>query len=368
MCAMLAGSGFTVRCIATTASEQTGGLDARGQLAEAGVPVRVTTGGKRPELSFERRGVGYRLLDTGRRHVMEWEKILGSQFDRMFDDELRGFRPDAVVTYGGSPGDVHRWKRARKQGARVIFMLRNQGYLQRGFFDGVDAVITPSQYLAGLYRDAIGLESMPLPTPIELDDVLAAEREPIFLTMVNPSHEKGLMVVARLAEELSMRRPDIPLLVIESRGSGGLLVQAGLAGGFDLRRHENLMMAPAVPSPKDLYGPAKVLLVPSLRDSAPRVVPEAMLNGVPPLVSDRGGLPELCRDAGFVLPLPPDVDLSLRAPVAPEVVRPWLDLIERLEDDAEFYRAASDAALRAAERYRPERLRREYADYFLTVV
>jgi hypothetical protein len=43
-------------------------------------------------------------------------------------------------------------------------------------------------------------------------------------------------------------------------------------------------------------------------------------------------------------------------------------LIERLEDDAEFYRAASGAALRAAERYRTERLRREYADYFLTVV
>jgi glycosyltransferase involved in cell wall biosynthesis len=93
-----------------------------------------------------------------------------------------------------------------------------------------------------------------------------------------------------------------------------------------------------------------------------------MLNGVPPVVSDRGGLPELCRDAGFVLPLPADVDLSVRAPVAPEVVRPWVDLIERLEDDAEFYRGASEAALRAAERYRPERLRREYADYFLTAL
>jgi glycosyltransferase involved in cell wall biosynthesis len=164
---------------------------------------------------------------------------------------------------------------------------------------------------------------------------------------------------------LSVRRPDLAMLVIESRGSGGLLVQAGLDGGFDLRRHENLMMAPAVPRPKDLYGPAKVLLVPSLRDSAPRVVPEAMLNGVPAIVSDRGGLPDLCRDAGFVLPLPPEVNLELRRPVEKEVVEPWVELMIRLEDDAEFYRQASEAALRAGERYRPERLRAEYVDFFV---
>jgi glycosyltransferase involved in cell wall biosynthesis len=365
MCALLAGAGFTVRAVATTGSEQTGGLDVREHLRGLGVASRIDRSRARPEISFDFRGVGYRLLDVGRHRLPDWERVLGAQFDRLFDDELRSFRPDCLLTFGGSPGDVHRWKRARRQGARVVFSLRNEGYLQRGFFDGVDSVLTPSQYLSDRYRDAIGLDSSPLPTPIELEDVIAVEREPIFFTMVNPSHEKGLMVVARLAEELSLRRPDIAMLVIESRGSGGLLVQAGLADGFDLRRHENLMMAPAVPRPRDLYGPAKVLLVPSLRDSAPRVVPEALLNGVPPIASDRGGLPELCREAGFVLPLPPEIDLSLRAPVAREVVTPWVDLIERLEDDAAFYRQASEAALRAAERYQPEKLRAEYAAYFL---
>jgi glycosyltransferase involved in cell wall biosynthesis len=354
--------------VGTTGSEQTGGLDVPELLRGLGIPFRIDRGRKRPELSFDHRGVGYRVLDVGRHRLPEWERILGSQFDRMFDDVLQSFRPDCVVTYGGSPGDVHRWKRARRQGARVVFSLWNEGYLQSGFFDGVDSVFTPSQYLTDRYREAIGLASTPITTPIELDDVIAGEHDPIFFTMVNPSHEKGLMVMARLAEELSVRRPDIAMLVIESRGSGGLLVQAGLAGGFDLRRHENLMMAPAVPSPKDLYGPTKVLLAPSLRDSAPRVVPEAMLNGVPPVASDRGGLPELCREAGFVVPLPPEIDLTLRAPVAPAVVSPWVDLIERLEDDAEFYRTASEAARKAAERYRPERLRREYADYFLTAL
>jgi hypothetical protein len=60
--------------------------------------------------------------------------------------------------------------------------------------------------------------------------VVAEDHDPILFTMINPSREKGMMVVARLAEELSVHRPDIPLLFIESRGSGVLLVAAGLGG------------------------------------------------------------------------------------------------------------------------------------------
>jgi len=52
---------------------------------------------------------------------------------------------------------------------------------------------------------------------MELEDILAPARDPIFFTMINPAPEKGLVVVARLAEELGLRYPDIPLLIVESR-------------------------------------------------------------------------------------------------------------------------------------------------------
>jgi len=67
------------------------------------------------------------------------------------------------------------------------------------------------------------------------------------MTMVNPRLEKGLFFFVRLAEEIGKRYPEIALLAIESRGTAGMVLQAGLAGGFDLRRHEGIMIAGAVP-------------------------------------------------------------------------------------------------------------------------
>jgi hypothetical protein len=111
----------------------------------------------------------------------------------------------------------------------------------------VDAVITPSEFLAKKYRAAIGLESTPLPDRRRV----ATERDPIFVTMLNPSIEKGLFSFARLAEELGGREPKIALRAIESHGTAGMV--AG-AGGFDLRRHENIMIGQAVPRSRDIYA------------------------------------------------------------------------------------------------------------------
>ena len=259
---------------------------------------------------------------------------------------------------------------ARRQGAKIVFALHNTGYLASSpFFGNMDAVLTPSVYLSGVYRSTLGVESTPLPVPIELEDVVAASRDPIFTTMINPSPEKGLMLVARLAQEMSVQRPDLAMLFIESRGSVGRLVQAGLAGGFDLRQHENLMLSPPLPQPKEIYAATRVLLVPSLwNEPAGRVAAEALLNGIPPLVSDRGGLPEMCQGAGFSLHIPPEITPQSTHPVEAKVVRPWIDLISRLEDDEDFYQRHSSLAREAGQIYHPDRLIPRYLEFFRTVL
>lgn len=376
MSEMLAAAGAAVRAVATTASERAGHADPAAYLRDLGIEPAIhpgrQKGSHRPELEFEDRGIHYTLLDVGRRDMHSWQKIVGAQFDNIFDRELHSFKPDILLGFGGQPPDVRRYERARRQGTRIVFALRNQGYVAPGSYEllsAMDGVLTPSQYLSDFYRSVVGIDSTPLPLPMEMDDVIAPERDPIFFTMINPSAEKGLMVMARLAEELSLRRPDIPLMVIESRGSGGKLVQAGMMAGFDLRRHENIMLSPALGQPKDIFIATRALLAPSLwEEPAGRVAAEALLNGVPPLVSDRGGLPETCNGAGFYLPIPPDITPRHPVPVAKEVVEPWIDLIVRLEGDAEFYGEESRRALEASAIYRPDNLAPRYVEYFASIV
>jgi glycosyltransferase involved in cell wall biosynthesis len=187
--------------------------------------------------------------------------------------------------------------------------------------------------------------------------------------MVNPSVDKGLFFFARLAEELGRREPKIAVLAIESRGTAGMVVGAGGAGGFDLRRHESLMIAGAVPSPRDIYTNTRVLLVPSVVEEASgRVVSEALVNGVVPIVSDRGGLAESCRGAGFVLPLPADLTLSTRKPVSAEVVEPWIEAIRRLAFDEPFYQAEVAKVRLAAEQCATERLAAQYGEFFQSLL
>ena len=71
------------------------------------------------------------------------------------------------------------------------------------------------------------------------------------------------------------------------------------------------MAAPPVPTPADYFALTRVLVAPSVWDEPfGRVAAEAMINGIPPLVSDRGSLPHVVGGdfneggGGRVLPIP----------------------------------------------------------------
>jgi glycosyltransferase involved in cell wall biosynthesis len=374
---LLATAGWSVRSLATTATESATPIAARDHLQAIGLtvtsrpPNRAVYKHDRPILECsDHRGTHYQLLDIGGHTMMGWQEEHGSQFNRLYQRELAEHKPDIVFGYGGLPGDVERFTRARAAGCKVIFGLRNHGYKNgAAFLRDLDGVLTCSEFLSDVYRDALDLASTGIPSPLDPVETIAPDREPIFFTAINPSVEKGVFFLARLAEELAVRRADIPMLFIESRGSGGMLVEAGRLGGFDLRRHESLMFAPAVAKPAEIFRGTRALLVPSVWDEPfGRVAAEALLNGVPPLVSDRGGLPEAANGGGFVLPLPASLTMETRTPVAAADVEPWLATIIRLADDQDFYAAASARARAAASAYQPEILGRRYADYFTGIL
>lgn len=370
-CEMAFEAGFEVHAVATTATERGIKSDPLEYLRGQGIDVAVKPASSSSfrEFRFTQRGIHCTLLDTGRFPVIGWEATHGRRFDHLFDEELASFAPDILFTYGGMDGDLRRHRRAHLAGCRVAFCVFNMAYMMPSFFDHIDAVLTPSEFMARRYREAIGIESTPLPTPVDFDDVVAPERDPIFVTMVNPSVEKGLFFFARLAEEIGTRHPNIALLAIESRGTAGMVAHAGLLGGFDLTRHENVMIAPPVPKPRDIFTATRVLLVPSVwEEPSGRVVAEALVNGVPVLMSDRGGLAESAGGAGFVLPLPADLTVQSQRPVAAEAVEPWLDVIVKLAFDETFYNDAVARTREAARMYERKTLAARYVDFFRGVL
>jgi glycosyltransferase involved in cell wall biosynthesis len=288
----------------------------------------------------------------------------GERFLDLARQVLGRFRPDVLLTYGGHAVSLDLMRIARASGSPVVFHLHNFGYNDRRAFADVSAVLFPSEYSRRDHWRRLGLDGTVIPDPMRLDRVIAEDRHPTYVTFVNPQPEKGASVFARIALELGRRRPEIPLLVVEGRGTTD-----GLAGlPVDLSGLTNLHRMANTPDPRDFYRVSRVVLMPSLwRESLGRVAIEAMANGIPVLASDRGALPETLGHAGFVLTIPERYATSGAAVPSAREVAPWVAIIERLWDDPDFEARHRALALAEARRWDPDCLVERYEDAFRSV-
>jgi glycosyltransferase involved in cell wall biosynthesis len=262
--------------------------------------------------------------------------------------------------------------RARRRGIVTAFAVRGYGYYDPRYFADVNHAFTCSQFLTDLYRDKVGLVSTPLEPPIDWSTVVAPTDSRAFVTFVNPSPHKGLLLFARLADMLGARRPDIPILVVQSGHSGGSLTAIP---GIDFRKYPQIMAAPPVPTPADYFALTRLLVVPSVWDEPfGRVAAEAMINAIPPLVSERGSLPAVIGGdfesggGGRVLPIPSWMTHETTRVPSEAEVQPWFDAVCALWDDAALYRSmAARARALADERYAESVSRKKHLDYFTSL-
>ena len=327
-------------------------------------PPNVVVG--RPTVEFVLDDVPVTMLLTRAQPVPPHDHLEAEQFLFLLDNVLLQFQPDVLVTYGAHPVVHDAMRRARRRGVITVFTLRNHGYDDRRFFEHVDYVFTTSPYLSEVYREQIGLRSVGIDSPIQWDDVEAPDDLRRFVTFVNPTRQKGALLFARLADMLGSKRPDIPLLVVQSAATAGGL---NAIEGLDFSRYPQIMAAPATPRPADFFALTRILLVPSVfREPFGRVAAEALINGIPPLVSDRGALPQTVRGAGRVLPLPSWMNETTSTLPTVEEAQPWFDAVCELWDDTRAYSAAADVARQTAERWYSEAAQRQrYLEYFSTL-
>jgi len=363
----------------------------------------------------------FRTLSTRIEHWASGEsETLLAAFDQMCGE----FRPDVLLTYGGHPVAQAMMRLARQRRIAVGFVLHNQAYDNVRVFEYVDHLIVPSQFAREHYRRSLRLECQVLANAVDWGRVgvrglglgvshgaeaveesnSSANPQPLtpnpcaFVTFVNPQPAKGLYWFARIAEQIARRRPDIPILVVESRGLASWLEQSNL----DLSWADNLHAMANTPDPRDFYRVTKLLLMPSLvAESFGLSAAEAMTNGIPVLASNRGALPETlgvrgwglgvgeegsrvwgselawrhvrgetieqCESGSFVIDIPERYTPEVTVVPTAQEVEPWVETIIRLWDDEKCYRECSAKARAHAQQWHPDRLGPIYADFFRNV-
>jgi glycosyltransferase involved in cell wall biosynthesis len=289
-------------------------------------------------------------------------------------------RPDFVWTYGGDPVSLVVQRLAKQRRIPVVFALHNFSYTELSAFDAVDCITVPSEFSRRFYRERLGLDCHVLPNIVNWEAAEVRERNPHYLTFINPHVDKGVYIFARIVRELAQRRPDIPILVTQGRSRADALANPALGlsshvlGQFPNAATcdgRNIVVMPALPPQQfrsAVYSITKLLLMPSLcNESFGLVAAEAMLNGIPVLASNRGALPETIGDAGFLLDIPAKYMPETQELPSAEEVEPWVETIIRLWDDAAEYDHWSQAAREHAQQWHPDRLAPLYREFFSNV-
>lgn len=170
-----------------------------------------------------------------------------------------------------------------------------------------------------------------------------------FVTMINPCAVKGIAIFLELARKF----PRVAFAAVPTWGTTG-------ADRNALGQFSNIHLLEPDENIQSILGQTRVLLVPSLWDEAfGRIVVEAMLQGVPVLASDVGGLPEAKLGVDYVLPVRPICSYEPRVDehhlpiplVPPQDTGPWEAALHELLGARTRYEELSAASREAAMKF-----------------
>jgi glycosyltransferase involved in cell wall biosynthesis len=313
-------------------------------------------------------GLEHRLLVTRRTERRMMHSFEEQRWFEEYCSALETERPDLVLFFDNSLITLLTASEARRLGIPVgVFLMHPNNRGDRWCRD-VDLMLTDTRATATMYRKREGYDMVAVGTFIDPVPNRAEIRKPSHILFINPIPQKGVHFVIQLALEMEKRRPDIHFEIVDSRGTWNkVLLDFTTRLGSPRTSISNVRVTGNTSDMRPVYGRAKVLLAPSLWwDSGPRVVVEALLNGIPVVASQSGGIPEIVGDGGFILNLPNlyqhrDYDRLFHS----RELTPVCELIDRLYDNADFYAACSEKALKA---HRERHDIDKNADYLFSVL
>ncbi|MFA5109124.1 MAG: glycosyltransferase [Patescibacteria group bacterium] len=143
-------------------------------------------------------------------------------------------------------------------------------------------IVAPSNFVRKRFFKDTGILAEIIPNLFDKEKVISNKGSHKYITLVNSHPMKGIDIFNSVASKL----PNKKFLIIES--------------WLDVPRHSklssNILFHRFFRNTKKIYENTKILLAPSLcEEGCPRVITEALLNGIPVVAIDIGGIAE----AGF---------------------------------------------------------------------
>ena len=272
--------------------------------------------------------------------------LLNKKFKRLFDRCVREKQPDFIITQGNLA--LSTCGVAEKYKIPVFIFIRGYEQICSSCFDNIDKpekhnclkhadlkqkiqyplfkilskwyknvlenahlILPNSTFTQRVIKNWYGLPTKIVYPFVKLDDYKVKKKKYEYITLVDPNIWKGVDIFLELADKFPNKK----------------FLAVGRADKIDeLKKRDNIKYISWTNDMRKIYSVTKILLIPSIySEPIPRVAFEAMTNGIPCIVSNRGGLKEAVDDVGIVI----DDIFNINI---------WMKVIEKLEGDKKFYK------------------------------
>ena len=274
--------------------------------------------GNETSFNLEDNGIKFIYIRTKSRKLGDMISQEQRNFYAKFCAIINAFRPDVVMGSGTDMLSMVCFDEARRRGLPTTYTLLD-GTPARFNFPNIDLIVTDSAATSNLYATKHRINSVVTGSFTEVTGPLAfggkVEHDPSnkkFITMVEPTVDKGLGIFLRLSQNVPAQARNLKFAVRESY-AGQFTEQVALlkdkanpnkAPFTKAALSKIFVLGPEV-TDAELFESTKVLMVPSLSfESINNISREAITYGVPVLATNQTGLAESIGEAGVLVEIP----------------------------------------------------------------
>lgn len=325
--------------------------------------------GNETSFNLEDNGIKFIYIRTKSRKLGDMISQEQRNFYAKFCAIINAFRPDVVMGSGTDMLSMVCFDEARRRGLPTTYTLLD-GTPARFNFPNIDLVVTDSAATSNLYATKHRINSVVTGSFTEVTGPLAfggkVEHDPSnkkFITMVEPTVDKGLGIFLRLSQNVPAQARNLKFAVRESYASQFTEQVALLKDKANPNKapftkaalSKIFVLGPEV-TDAELFESTKVLMVPSLSfESINNISREAITYGVPVLATNQTGLAESIGEAGVLVEIPEYcLNNHYMAPAAEDLANFYKGLQIILTED--FTNRTADVAKRYNINYSANRL------------